>query len=81
MTFLVRCFTPARNVGHTLLFEPGAAPPFCLLYRISPHNLEEAKLQIVEYQKRFGLNLVRSPYGAPIICHEKERTYVHVCLL
>eukprot|EP00983_Pelagomonas_calceolata_P035564 1112870-Pelagomonas_calceolata.AAC.2 len=36
---------PDRGVGHTIPLEPNAKPPFRLIFRLSPNEMEEAKKQ------------------------------------
>ena len=40
---------PVRVVGRTIPVEPGARPPFRPMYRLSPSELGEAKIQLDEY--------------------------------
>ena len=43
---------PDRDVGHTIPLEPGHAPPWRPLYRLSPNEKAEAERQVKEYLEK-----------------------------
>ena len=71
---------PARNVGHTIPFEPGSTLPFRPLYRLSPVELEEAKRQIDEYLEKGWIEPSSLPYGAPILFVPKKNGQLRMCV-
>ncbi|CAI7770301.1 unnamed protein product [Closterium sp. NIES-53] len=71
---------PDRAVGHTIPVEPGKAPPFRPLYRLSPTEYEEAKQQIEEYLRKGWIEPSASPYGAPILFVHKKGGGLRMCV-
>ncbi|GJP48756.1 hypothetical protein CLOM_g8031 [Closterium sp. NIES-68] len=71
---------PDRAVGHTIPVEPGKAPPFRPLYRLSPAEYEEAKLQIKDYLDKGWIEPSASPYGAPILFVHKKGGGLRMCV-
>ncbi|GJP57364.1 hypothetical protein CLOM_g16387, partial [Closterium sp. NIES-68] len=66
-----------RAVGHTILVEPGKAPPFRPMYRLSP---AEAKQQIEEYLKKGWIEPSASLYGASILFVNKKGGGLRMCV-
>ncbi|CAI7849707.1 unnamed protein product, partial [Closterium sp. NIES-54] len=66
-------------MGHTIPVEPGKAPPFRSLYRLSPAEYDEAKQQNEDYLKKGWIEPSASPYGAPIL-FVNRRAYVYACV-
>jgi hypothetical protein len=64
---LPRGLPPERNVGHSILVEPGAPPPFRPTYRLSPVEQEEVKSKLTNLLEKGLVELSTSPYGAPIL--------------
>ncbi|CAI7809369.1 unnamed protein product [Closterium sp. NIES-54] len=71
---------PDRVVGHTIPVEPGKAPPFRPLYRLSPAEYEEAKQHIEEYFRKGWIEPSASPYGAPILFVHKKGGGLRRCI-
>lgn len=59
-------------MAHTIPLEPDGQPPFRLIYRISPLELQEAETQIKEYLGKKWMESNSSPYGSPILFVKKN---------
>ena len=71
---------PPRDVGHTIPLEPGHAPPWRPLYRLSPNEKEEAERQVKEYLEKGWIRPSKSPYGAPILFVKKKDGTLRMCI-
>ncbi len=58
---------PERGTGHTIPMEPGAAPPFRPIYRLSPKEQEEVQRHIADLLSKGYIEPSSSPFGAPIL--------------
>jgi hypothetical protein len=67
-----------RNVGHSILVEPGAPPPFRPTYRLSPIEQAEVKLKLTDLLEKGLVEPSTSPYGAPILFVGKEGVSLHM---
>ena len=71
---------PDRDVGHTIPLEPGHAPPWRPLYRLSPAEKAEAEKQVKEYLAKGWIRKSQSPYGAPILFVKKKDGTLRMCI-
>lgn len=71
---------PERHAGHTIPLEPGHAPPWRPVYRLSPAEKEEAERQVKEYLEKGWIRPSRSPYGAPILFVKKKDGSLRMCV-
>ena len=71
---------PARDTGHTIPLEPGHAPPWRPLYRLSPAERDEAEKQIKDYLAKGWIRPSKSPYGAPILFVKKKDGTLRMCI-
>jgi hypothetical protein len=63
---------PERGEGHTIVLEPGAAPPCKQLYRLSRDEMEELQRQIKNLLAKGFIEPSDSPFGAPLLFVKKE---------
>ena len=71
---------PDRDVGHTIPLEPGHAPPWRPLYRLSPNEKAEAERQVKEYLEKGWIVPSKSPFGAPILFVKKKDGSLRMCI-
>ena len=62
---------PQREMIHIISLELYRKPSFRLICRMSPLELQEAKMQIKEYLKNGWIELNSSPYESPILFFKK----------
>ena len=71
---------PARHILHKIELEPGSAPPFRPLLRMSPAELEEARKQIADFISKTHVRPSKSPYSAPVIFVRKKEGTLRMCI-
>ena len=63
---------PERSIGHPIVLESGAKPPFQHPYRMSPTELTEARSQIADFLDRGHAQKSASPFSSPVVFIQKK---------
>ncbi len=71
---------PVRDTGHTIPLEPGAKPPFRLMFRLSPKELLEVENQVTELLKHGLIEPSSSPFGASVLFVGKKDGSLRMCI-
>jgi len=69
-----------RSYDHTISLEPGKAPPFGPIYKLSPAELEVVRTYITENLRKGFIRHSQSPYGAPIVFAKKADGTLQLCV-
>jgi len=71
---------PHRSYDHTIPLEPGKAPPFGPIYKLSPAELETVRTYITENLRKGFIRHSQSPCGAPIVFAKKADGTLRLCM-
>lgn len=72
---------PSRETDHQVELTAGEhKPPYRPVYKMSPLDMEEARIQIEDLLKRGYIRPSKSPYGAPILFARKKNGKLHMCV-
>ena len=71
---------PDRGEGHTIPLEPGAAPPFKRMYRMSPKERLEVEKQVKSLMAQGWVEPSTSPYGAPVLFVVNKGVELRMCI-
>ena len=71
---------PDRGLGHAIITEPGAKPPFRPMYRLSPLEMEEVERQVKSLLAAGLIEPSTSPYGASVLFVNKPDGSLRMCL-
>jgi hypothetical protein len=63
---------PNRPCDHRIKLEDGSIPPWRLIYRMSPLELDSLKEELDRLLKNGSIEPSVSPYGAPVIFVKKK---------
>ena len=77
---LPRGLPPKRSVDHRIELEPGAAPPYKGIYRMSPAELDEMRKQLDDLQSAGFIQPSKSPFGAPVLFVKKKDGSMRMCI-
>ena len=69
-----------RPYDHTISLEPGKAPPFGPIYKLSPMELEVVRKYITDNLKKRFIRHSQSPCGAPIVFAKKADGTLWLCV-
>ena len=69
-----------RSYDHTIPLEPGKAPPFGPIYKLSPAELEAVRTYITDNLKKGFIRHSQSPCGAPIVFAKKANGILRLCV-
>jgi hypothetical protein len=71
---------PDRDVEFKIELVPGTAPVFRRLYRMSPNELAELKVQLQELLRKCFIRPSASPWGCPVIFVNKKYKSSRMCM-
>ena len=71
---------PERNIGHPIVLEPGAKPPFKHPYRMSPRELTKARSRIADFLGRGHAQKSASPFSSPVVFIRKKDDSLRMCV-
>lgn len=71
---------PQRDIDHTIVLEPGAAPPNRGVIRLSQPELQELYKQVTDLLDRGYIRPSVSPYGAPVLFAKKKDGSLRLCI-
>jgi hypothetical protein len=71
---------PHQRHDHTIPLQPGSAPHFGPIYKLSPVELETLRKYIDENLKKGFIRNSQSPYGAPIVFAKKKDGSLRLCV-
>ena len=71
---------PIRQTGHTIPLVEDAKPAFRPLYRLSPFEHEEVRIQIADLLEKGWIEPSSSPFGAPILFVQKKDKSLRMCI-
>ena len=71
---------PSRDVDHRIELVPGAEPPHRAPYRMSPKGLDELKQQLQDLTEKGYIQLLVSPFGAPVLFVPKKDRGMRMCI-
>ena len=63
---------PSHNIDHRIKLEPDSKPPWCLIYQMSPLELDAMKAELDHLLAAGSIEPSLSPYGAPVIFVKKK---------
>ena len=69
-----------RPYDHAIPLEPGKAPPFGPIYKLSPMELEVVRNYITDNLKKGFIRHSQSPCGAPIVFAKKADGTLRLCV-
>jgi len=69
-----------RTYDHEIPLEPGKAPPFGPIYKLSPMELEVVRKYITDNLKKGFIRHSQSPCGAPIVFAKKADGTLWLCV-
>lgn len=69
-----------RSYDHTIPLEPGKAPPFGPIYKLSPVELEVVRKYVADNLRKGFLRHSQSPCGAPIVFAKKADGTLRLCV-
>jgi len=69
-----------RTYDHEIPLEPGKAPPFGSIYKLSPMELEVVQKYITDNLKKGFIRHSQSPCGAPIVFAKKADGTLRLCM-
>ena len=71
---------PRRDIDHRIELEQSSPPPNRGVYRMSPAELDELKLQLKELIDSGFIQPSKSPYGAPVLFVKKKDGTMRMCV-
>ena len=72
---------PRRDIDHRIELDPTAGPPTHRgIYRMSPAELDELKVQLQELINSGFIQPSKSPYGAPVLFVKKKDGSMRMCI-
>jgi len=71
---------PKRAVDHKIELEPGTAPPFKSVYKMSVPELQELQRQLTELTDKGYIQPSTSPFGAPVLFVRKKDGSMRMCV-
>jgi len=71
---------PHQPYDHKIPLEPGSAPPFGPIYKLSPIELETLRKYVEENLRKGFIRNSQSPCGAPIVFAKKKDGTLRICV-
>lgn len=71
---------PHRGVGHSIVLENNATPPWRPLFRLSPRERNEVESQVSELLRLGYIQPSVSPFGAPVLFVPKPDGSLRMCI-
>ena len=70
---------PRREIDHRIELQQQSLPTSRAIYRMSPAELDELKVQLDELIAAGFIRPCKSPFGAPVLFVKKKDGYANVC--
>jgi hypothetical protein len=71
---------PRRDIDHRIELEQSSVPASRGIYRMSPAELDELKLQLEELSSSGFIQPSKSPFGAPVLFVKKKDGSMRMCV-
>ena len=71
---------PFRKINHRIELEPGHKPPCLPIYRMSPDELEQLRVQLAKLLEKGHIRPSTSAFGAPVLFVRKSDGSLRLCV-